>query len=331
MDHTPTRGVTLRSPTSLLVRSSLILLLGAVTSACSGDVPAPNGAGAPAAGASAPGAPAVSADSFAAYWYGGLAELTGYRLTQARYGALREGTATLIYVTEPFSRRRHVKVDDIDRAGDDAVTVLKVNATREFVTGIYPYSMMTSVFTPVNVGDRTLKVTTSSQEWCGHTYTQLNRASRGWRLRAFSYFESEADRSLAIADVWLEDEVWTAIRLDPASLPIGGVRMLPSTIYQRLSHTPFEPQEAIGRLDADTTAGDLRGYTVEYPSLGRTLSIRFRGDFPHEVEGWEETYLDGGEMLTTRAVATGRQRLAYWELNRPGDEVWRDSLGAASN
>ena len=54
---------------------------------------------------------------------------------------------------------------------------------------------------------------------------------------------------------------------------------------------------------------------------------RFRAAFPHDVEGWEETYPDGGQLLTTHAEAAGRQRLAYWELNRPGDEAWRDSLG----
>jgi hypothetical protein len=309
------------------LRVPLLLAITLTAAACADEsvegspvAEAPAGAAGSQTGRAAP-------DSFGAFWYAGLAELTAYRLTQARYGELREGTATLIYVTEPFSRRRHVKVDDPDRAGADATTVLKLNATREFLTGIYPYSMMTSVFTPVEAGQRTLKVTTSSQEWCGHTFTQLNRSARGWRLRAFSYFESESDRSLALPDVWLEDEVWTTLRLDPAALPVGGVRMLPSTLYQRLSHTPYQAQEAVARLEPDSASADMRVYTVEYPALGRTLAIRFRAEFPHEVEGWEETYPDGGQLLTSRAEATGRQRLAYWELNARGDEIWRDSLG----
>jgi hypothetical protein len=233
-------------------------------------------------------------------------------------------------VTEPFSRRRHVKVDDVVGAGDDAATSLKLNASREFVTGIYPYSMMTSVFSPVAPGARALKVTTTSQEWCGHTFTQLNRAGRGWRLRAFSYFESEGDRSLALPDVWLEDEVWTALRLNPAALPLGEVRMVPGTIYQRLSHTDFEPLSAMTSLEDDSTDASLRVYSIQYPELRRTLRIRFRAAFPHEVEGWDETYPDGGEMLTTIGEALGRQRLAYWELNGPGDESWRDSLGLSA-
>jgi hypothetical protein len=298
-----------------------------VLGACSADTPPPMAPGSDELSPGGAASASVDADTFASYWYGGLAELTGYSLTQARYGALREGTATLIYVTEPFSRRRHVKVDDVVGAGEDAAPSLKLNASREFVTGIYPYSMMTSVFTPVGAGARTLKVTTTSQEWCGHTFTQLNRAGNGWRLRAFSYFESEGDRSLALPDVWLEDEVWTTLRLNPRALPLGDLQMLPGTIYQRLSHTEFEPQAVTATIADDSSDSTLRVYSVEYPDLRRTLRIRFRAAFPHEVEGWQETYPDGGEMLTTNAQALGRQRLAYWELNAPGDEAWRDSLG----
>ena len=120
-----------------------------------------------------------SAVPFGDYWYRGKAEVTSYRLQQARYGQIREGDAVLIFVTEPFSESRHVKLDRPGEAGGDAVTVLKLNATRKFLTGIYPYSMMTSVFTPIDANSdaRAIKITTSSQEWCGHTFTQLNRTS----------------------------------------------------------------------------------------------------------------------------------------------------------
>jgi hypothetical protein len=312
------------------MRSAALILLGLAAIGCGQRPPDTTREGDHGTPSEAQDGPPPS-DSFSAYWYAGLAELTSYRLTQARYGALREGTATLIYVTEPFSRRRHVKVDDVERAGSDAVTVLKLNATREFVTGIYPYSMMASVFTPVDTERRTLKVTTSSQEWCGHTFTQINRAGSGWRLRSFSYFEQEGDRSLALGDVWLEDEIWTTLRLDPSALPQGSVRMLPGTLYQRFSHTAFHALPATATLARDSTDAGLRVYSVTYPDLQRTLSIRFRASFPHEVEGWEETYPDNGQLLTTRAEAAGRQLLPYWELNRPGDEVWRDSLGLSSS
>src|SRR5438105_8601198 len=93
-----------------------------------------------------------------AYWTQGKAEITSYKLTQSRYGELHEGDAVLIFVSEPFSRSKQVKLDDWQSAGNDAVEVLKLNFTKKFVTGIYPYSLMFSVFTPAD-GSRSLKTT----------------------------------------------------------------------------------------------------------------------------------------------------------------------------
>jgi len=39
---------------------------------------------------------------FKDYWYAGKAEISSYKLEQARYGELRDGTAALIFVTEDF-------------------------------------------------------------------------------------------------------------------------------------------------------------------------------------------------------------------------------------
>ncbi len=146
-------------------------------------------------------------DEFGDYWYQGEAELTSYKLEQARYGEIHEGEAVLIFVTEDFSKRKQVKLDNPAGAPDDKVSVLKLNLTKKFITGIYPYSMMSSVFTPVQRQSypQTLKVTTSSQEWCGHTFTQLNLQKRKYALELRSYFESEGDQSLELDGLILED------------------------------------------------------------------------------------------------------------------------------
>ena len=46
---------------------------------------------------------------FNAYWYGGEAEITSYELEQVRYGEVHKGTSVLIFVTEPFSKKKQVK------------------------------------------------------------------------------------------------------------------------------------------------------------------------------------------------------------------------------
>ena len=163
------------------------------------------------------------------YWYKGAAEITSYELEQARYGEIHQGYAALVFVTEPFSKRKHVKLDDPAQNKSDEVPILKLNTTKKFNTGIYPYSMMSSVFEPVDLAQypHALKLTTSSQEWCGQTFLQLNNQSQTYEVDARSYFESEGDEHLSLAKAWLEDELWTRLRINPASLPVGNLSMIP--------------------------------------------------------------------------------------------------------
>ena len=46
------------------------------------------------------------------YWYGGKAEISSYKLEQARYGEMREGSAVLVFVTEDFLPDEQVKADN---------------------------------------------------------------------------------------------------------------------------------------------------------------------------------------------------------------------------
>lgn len=277
-------------------------------------------------------APLVAGDAFGDYWYQGKAEITSYTLEQARYGEIHQGQAVLIYVTEDFSRKKHVKLDNPSAAGDDRVPILKLNATRKFLTGLYPYSMMTSIFSPVNEQDaRTLKITTSSQEWCGHTFTQLNRTEKGYLVLGLSYFESEGDETIKLEDALAEDQIWTTIRLDPAKLPIGNLRLIPGTIAQRLKHIPWGVATATARLEPVEGDDGLMAYTLTYVDLERTLTIRFKKSFPHEIESWEETYRSGwgagAARLTTRGTRIKRILNDYWTKNRVVDEALRAELG----
>lgn len=289
--------------------------------------------------ASAGSAGAALPAEFGDYWYRGQAELTSYTLEQARYGELHDGHAVLIFVTEDFSRSKQVKLDRPETAGDDAVKVLKLNATRKFHTGIYPYSVMTSVFTPVEAegpGPRSLKITTSSQEWCGHTFLQMNRlagagaAPGGWHLEQRSYFESEGDRSFDLPAALPEDELWTLVRLAPEELPVGEVELIPGTLFLRLRHVAPAVARAEARLEPAAEEG-LMSYTVTYPDLDRRLEIVFRRDFPHEIESFEETtrsgFGPGAALLTTRAQRKARLLLDYWNHHDVADETLRGRLG----
>ncbi len=297
----------------------------------------------PNTGSTAPAAPSAPLPpAFGSYWFQGKAELTSYDLTQARYGELHQGEAVLVFVTEDFSRKKQVKLDNPAAAGDDKLPVLKLNFNKKFLTGIYPYSIVTSTFTALDLATdpHTPKVSMSMQEWCGHVFTQLNLKGKGYAVSQKSYFESEGDTETTIETALLEDELWNRIRLNPAGLPTGAIKLVPGTAYIRLQHLPLQPEAATATLRTVLPASQPAGspptqtYTVAYQGPKQhTLTISFEKAFPHQILGWEETYLDGfgpaPRLLTTRASRRRSIRLDYWRTHNNADLAWRDSLGLA--
>tara|TARA_R110002074_G_scaffold5143_6_gene25310 strand:- start:33036 stop:33983 length:948 start_codon:yes stop_codon:yes gene_type:complete len=261
---------------------------------------------------------------FKDYWYNGTAEITSYSLEQARYGEIREGNAVMIFVTEPFLPGLQVKADTKDSSN---IPVLKLNATKNYITGIYPYSIMTSSFYPVYDNQHALKVSFSSQEWCGHVYAQLNNRN-DFEIMSHSYFGSEADQDYHLSKANLENEIWNKIRINPEDLPIGELTMIPSLEFIRLSHQELKAYKAITNL---TEADGLNTYEITYPDLERNLKINFRSEFPYTIESWVDTYKDGfgekAKALSSKATIINRITTPYWQQNSNKDLSLRDSLG----
>jgi len=269
-------------------------------------------------------------EEFKNYWFKGKAEISSYQLKQARYGEIRQGKAVMVFVTEDFSRNKQVKLDQPQRAGTDAVKVMKLNLTKKFKTGVYPYSMMQSVFTPVDLtkSPHSLKVTTSSQEWCGHTYAQLNLQPDGYSVQAYSYFESEGDQKERLDQVILEDEIWNRIRIAPDQLPVDKFSIIPNTMTQRLRHTPVEVVRVHGSLKEHNVEQWV--YELDFASPERNLKIYFNKEFPYAIQGWEETYRDGfganAQELTTTATLDRTIISDYWTKNSNADAHLRKEL-----
>lgn len=266
----------------------------------------------------------ILSQDFKDYWYAGNAEITSYDLEQARYGEIRKGKAVKIFVTEPFLKEKQVKAD---RSNPDNIPVLKLNTTKNYVTGIYPYSIMTSTFYPVNDNSHALKVAFSSQEWCGQVYAQLNNREK-FQIRSHSYFETEADEDIVLDKLNLEDEIWNSIRVDPSALPTGDFDMIPSLEYIRLTHKELKGYKANGKL---TVKNGMNSYTINYPELNRTLTINFTKTFPFLIENWTDSYTSGygpsAQTLTSRATKIKRLKTPYWRQNSNKDLSLRDSLG----
>ncbi|MDO5981886.1 septum formation inhibitor Maf [Flavivirga spongiicola] len=256
---------------------------------------------------------------FKNYWYAGQAEISSYKLEQARYGEIRSGHAVLIYVTEDFLPNIQVKAD---RQNANSVSVLKLNATKKFNTGIYPYSIMQSTFYPVSNNKHAVKISSSMQEWCGHVYAQLNNKEQ-FEIMSHSYFEGEADKSFNLDKAILENELWTQLRIDPKSLPTGDLEIIPSFEYNRLRHVPIKAYKALATMQENI-------YSISYPELNRTLSITFNPNFPHDILSWEEHFKSGfganAKVLKTKATKLKTIKSAYWGKNTNKDEILRKEL-----
>ena len=286
--------------------------------------------------ASAAGLSTPNDKAFHQYWYAGEAEISRFELEQARYGEIHKGDAVMVFVTEDFRTDKQVKLESYDNK-DKAAPILKLNFLKKFNTGIYDYSMMTSVFSPtdLSVYPHALKVTTSSQEWCGHTYLQLNQRGENYQVMGHSYFENEADENSEFGVTWLEDEIWNMIRLDPSALPTGEISILRGTMALRLVHQDMTPQSATASIKAyegDEFPGDeLMTYTLDYPNAKANLTIYFDKNFPHQIAGWKESYKSGfgasAKDLTTKAVRTHSMNGPYWGQNNLSDLPLRKKLG----
>ena len=263
---------------------------------------------------------------FNQYWNQGKAEITAYQLNQARYGELRDGRAVLIFVTEPFSETLQVKKNNA--TPENSIPVLKLNSVKKFNTGIYPYSIMNSIFFALDDRENAIKVSSSIQDWCGHVYTQLNNRS-SYKITSHSYFEEEGgDKSFSLQKDKLEDAIWTQIRVNYKKLPQGQFKMIPSLEYAKYLVTDLKAYDALGTL---TIKKEKVVYDIAYPEINRSLQITFEKAFPHQILEWSETYRSGfdkhAKTLTTTAKKIKTLHIDYWNKHQNKDEHLRKELG----
>lgn len=272
-------------------------------------------------------AKAGASSSFWQHWGDGKAELSGYRITTMRYGQPREGQVVLIYVTEPLDKRTLIKDDKAPR--EQAIQVLKLNQMLKFDTGIYPYSLMTSVFSAVDdLGKERfspLKIAFSGQEWCGHVYHQVRPAADHFLSNLRSYFASEGDRGEVVstaAGVLYEDALLIQLRELDGPFAGGGDwsgELVPALWEARKAHRPLRPVAAqIKRSVGQRDGVAVTRFELRYGDVLKTYEVEKA--FPRRVLAWQKS--DG-----ERASIAKTARLPYWSLHDNGDEKLREKLG----
>ena len=163
----------------------------------------------------------------------------------------------------------------------------------------------------------------SSQEWCGHVFTQMNLKDNGFDVKSYSYFEQEGDASFSLQKDLMEDELFNIIRLDASALPTGELELIPGLFFTRLNHVDLKLQRAVAII---SETDSVVTYSISLPELERKLSIRFEKSFPHKILGWSEEFNERGVMQHTTATLDKTLIIDYWTKNKNSFQHLRDSL-----
>ena len=279
------------------------------------------------------GAAQTGAVDFYAHWADGKAEISSYEVVQPRYGELRQGYGVMIFVTESLHRQTFIKVDSPTPEADQFYA-LKLNHILKFTTGIYDYSVMTSVFSQV-AGERQpfelRRISFSAQEWCGQVFDEALFSDGQINGHISSYFASEGRGTYQLKHpehFASEDHLLIRIReLQGLFMALGEVReveVLPSFWQLRQAHQPHAVVS--GRLhkvaeeQIETAAGALASVRWELNIGQRQRTLWTEKAYPHRILRWEDD--DGGRGALMRTM-----RVPYWKLQANADEVYRRELG----
>ena len=271
------------------------------------------------------GAAPVAAVDFYAHWGDGKAEISSYEVVQPRYGALRHGYGVMIFVTESLQRQTFIKVESPTPEADQFYA-LKLNHILKFATGIYDYSVMTSVFSQVAGGRHPFelrRISFSAQEWCGQVFDEALFSGGQIKGQISSYFASEGRGPYQLKQpehFESEDHLLIRIReLQGPFMALGEVRaveVLPSFWQLRQAHQPHA-----------VVAGRIHKAAEEQASVRWDLHIGLRQRtlwtekaYPHRILRWEDGDGGRGELMRTL-------RVPYWQLQANADEVYRQELG----
>jgi hypothetical protein len=270
---------------------------------------------------------ASASAAFWRHWGDGNAELSGYRLTTRRYGELRSGTAVLVFVTEPLDAKTLIKNDGV--SGARKLSAIKLNHMQTFNTGIYPYSLMTSVFVPVDAYRgrhrfSPVKIAFSGQEWCGHVYQKLRIEADSFRDEIRSYFASEGERSTQVAakQALYEDALLIQLRELDGAFNGGKAwsgQIVRSLWSARKAHSAVRPVQAtISRSSVTKNGIAATRFVLKYSGKTRSYFIEAGGS--KRVLGWQSS--DGEEATLLKTA-----RLPYWQLSRNQDQSVRQKIG----
>jgi len=274
--------------------------------------------------------------NFKKLWYDGNAEISTYTLLESRYGQIRNGKRVMVWVTEPLRLNTLIKPDK-KLAESEMIRVLKLNDLRKFSTGIYEYSVMTSLFSAVeNKGllknNETVKISFTAQEWCGQVFDRLINKDSAFTGHIYSYFETDAEKkyTLPSQNIETEENLWMRIReLNSVYLLPGNsleLSILPSRWMERKAHGAPQVHKGVisneGVSQLNTVLGKIfvKKYVWQLNGQPGKTTVWVEEKYPHRIVQFTERDGSSGKLLASR-------REPYWTQNSTKFDFKRKELG----
>lgn len=254
-----------------------------------------------------------------ALWDDGQAELAHYQGTRVIYGQARPHDQTLITVKEDFNRAFYVKADW--PYGEKSVfPVLKQNQVATIPTPNYPYHYMASVFFDrAKLEQGALKVTVSSQEWCGITTKEFALYSKVPTLTYMSYWDGQGTGSKPLdvprSGVFFEEELPLLVRTLKFSEGATASFMLMEN--QTTSNVQLEPKATDAVLTVNKPAEALslplgqipaeEYWTITIKTAEKPMTFQVANNYPNTLFAYD---LGDKRQYTLKE----QERRDYWVI-----------------
>lgn len=218
--------------------------------------------------------------TFTDYWKNGKTEITKYELKE---DSVSVGGGSLTFAIN--------YVEGVNKT--DSIQVLHSDFTGIIHKENYDYSVMTSVYLPLNliIRPHAMRVINSVQEAAGNLFLALSQIPKSYEILSKNTFNEKTKEHFALERKNLEDELWAKLRMNPNDLPTGDIEIIPSFAYwQSVRKSPniYEAKaELKDYVETEFIGKKLKIYSLNYPDLKRVLSIIFEANFPFEIVGWK--------------------------------------------
>lgn len=238
-------------------------------------------------------------------WDDGLSEMSYYEATDTLYGTKRHYTRVHL-----FNRQWMDPVSGVKTVPDSpgVVPAFKFLMAEQIPTENYNYRYLTTVF--LRRSDLSpLKMTSSSQDWCGQTFKHLRWTEDRLEVQSFSYFPEEGDRTYQRAGAAIPFEsVFVLARNAAATGRTLHLQLLPSMRSNRQvvpdsAPATLVPDVATKRVTVPLGTFEVRRVHLQSDRLSAWFDVEV--NVPYRLMAFEA----GHESGRLRSV----ERRAYWD------------------